>query len=133
MILDLHLGVTWALVGVIWLVQLVAYPQFAQVPAGAFPAYHARHTRAITWVVGPLMLAEVATAGWLVARGLRHPAFLGSLLPLAAIWLSTGLLQVPLHNRLARGFDASTHRRLVSTNWIRTVAWSLRGVLLLGV
>ena len=30
---------------------------------------------------------------------------------------------------LAQGFDARAHRRLVNTNWIRTVAWSLRALL----
>jgi len=38
---------------------------------------------------------------------------------------------VPLHGRLARGFDAIAHRRLVSTNWVRTGGWSVRGVLAL--
>ena len=35
-------------------------------------------------------------------------------------------LQVPCHSRLAQGFDEPTWRRLVATNWIRTVAWSAR-------
>jgi hypothetical protein len=48
-----------------------------------------------------------------------------------AIWLSTFFLQVPLHERLAQGFDAETHRSLVNTNWIRTAAWTLRAVLVL--
>ncbi|HEX2205610.1 MAG TPA: hypothetical protein VHG91_20025 [Longimicrobium sp.] len=47
------------------------------------------------------------------------------------VWLSTALLQVPMHGRLERGFDAAAHRRLVATNWVRTVAWTARGVLLL--
>ena len=28
-----------------------------------------------------------------------------------------------------QGFDAAVHRRLVRTNWIRTVGWTLRGAL----
>lgn len=129
--LDLHLAVTWALVGVIWVVQLVLYPAFARVPAAAFPEYHAHHTRAITWVVAPLMLLEVATAAWLLARGFRAPWFLSSLLPLAVNWASTAFVQVPLHGRLARAFDAEAHRRLVGTNWVRTAAWTARGLCLL--
>ena len=30
------------------------------------------------------------------------------------------------------GFDAEAHRRLVRTNWVRTVGWSLRSALVLG-
>ena len=40
------------------------------------------------------------------------------------------MLQVPRHQTLATSFDAGTHRALVRTNWIRSVAWSVRGGLM---
>jgi hypothetical protein len=40
---------------------------------------------------------------------------------------------VPQHAVLARGFDADAHASLVTTNWVRTVAWSARGLMLLGI
>jgi peroxiredoxin Q/BCP len=46
---------------------------------------------------------------------------------------STQFLQVPCHTKLAAGFDQNVHRRLVKTNWIRTVIWSLRSFLVLGM
>ena len=49
---------------------------------------------------------------------------------LGAALLSTVLLQVPLHARLAAGHDEHAARRLVATNWIRTAAWTSRGVML---
>ena len=52
---------------------------------------------------------------------------------LGLIWLSTWRLQVPRHGELAHGFDARAHCRLVDTNWIRTIAWSLRAVLVLSM
>jgi hypothetical protein len=45
------------------------------------------------------------------------------------IWASTFFVQVPLHDKLAGGFDSDAHRLLVNTNWIRAVAWSLRGII----
>ena len=51
----------------------------------------------------------------------------------AVLWISTGLLQVPLHQTLGGGFDAVAHQRLVATNWIRTVAWGLRATLVLAM
>jgi hypothetical protein len=33
-----------------------------------------------------------------------------------------------MHNALANGFDAQAHARLVDTNWIRTLAWTARGI-----
>ena len=45
------------------------------------------------------------------------------------IWVSTAALQVPAHKGLTQGFAERAHRRLVATNWLRTVLWSVRGVL----
>jgi hypothetical protein len=60
----------------------------------------------------------------------RRPAFLLSVGLLVAIWASTFLVQVPLHNALVDGFDAGAHGSLVRTNWVRTIGWSARGLLL---
>ena len=43
---------------------------------------------------------------------------------------STILLSVPLHARMARGYSPDIGRRLVLTNWPRTIAWTLRAVLM---
>lgn len=122
-----HLCATWALVGLIWTVQLALYPIFSSVGPGEFKEYHNRYTDQITWVVAPLMLAELLTGAWLVIQGARDLWLLLSLAPLALNWLSTWLVQVPLHRQLSAGFDAHVHRRLVATNWWRTLAWTLRG------
>ena len=127
-VFHLHYATTWALVGLIWTIQMVHYPLFAQVGPAHFVAYHRRHTREITLVFGPLMLAELVTAALLVLEGNRDPWLLASLPLLALIWISTGFVQIPLHNTLTTGFDAHAHRRLVTTNWWRTAAWSARGI-----
>jgi len=36
-----------------------------------------------------------------------------------------------MHERLGHGYADGAHRRLVQTNWIRTIAWTARGVLVL--
>lgn len=122
-----HLCATWALVGLIWTVQLVLYPMFSSVGAAEFKAYHNRHTTQITWVVAPLMLIELFTGAWMVIDGGRDFWLLLSLAPLALNWLSTWRVQVPLHERLSSGFDAHAHQRLVGTNWWRTLSWTVRG------
>jgi hypothetical protein len=50
---------------------------------------------------------------------------------LAFIWVSTFAIQVPLHAKLARGFDRAVWRWLVATNWLRTIAWTVRGIIAL--
>ena len=130
-LLSIHAGVTLALVGLIWTIQVVHYPLFAQVGREAFPAYHRRHSQRITWVVAPLMFAELLTAGLLLFTGYRDACFLVSLPLLVFNWVSTGLIQIPLHTKLGAGFTPEIHSRLVATNWWRTSAWTLRGVLML--
>ena len=124
------------MVAVIWEVQLSRYPAFADVSPSAFGAFHERHVNSISWVVVPLMLAELVSAGWIALHpdSSVHPwlAWLGVAL-VVLVWSSTFFVQVPLHNKLASGFDADTVERLVSTNWVRTVGWSLRGVLVLAI
>jgi hypothetical protein len=129
----LSLASSWFLTGLIWTIQVVHYPLFARVGREGFAAYEAAHTRLITVVVGPAMLCEALTAALLVVQRPRFvPAWAAwTLLALvASIWISTWALQVPMHGVLGRGFDESAHARLVSTNWIRTAAWSARALIL---
>lgn len=133
MIFLVNLLSTWFLVGLIWTIQVVHYPLFAAVGTDRFVAYEESHARLITYVVGPVMLIEAATTVLLVAaRPAAIPAWIAwaGVVLLAVIWLSTALIQVPAHGRLADGFDVAVHSRLVSSNWIRTIAWTARGALL---
>lgn len=125
----IHASVTAALAGVIWTVQLAVYPQFDGVGRDGFAAFHRRYVRGITWVVTPLMGAEVLTAALLLWQGVRGPLFLGSLVLLATLWAITLAVELPLHRKLAAGFDADVHRNLVWTNWARTLAWTARAVM----
>lgn len=128
----LHLAATLFMAGVIWFVQIVHYPLLARVGGSRFVEYEQAHTRLTTWVVGPPMLIELATGVlllWVRPAGVSPAQAIAGAALLAVVWLSTALVQVPCHERLSRAFDPAAHRRLVTTNWVRTVAWSLRGLL----
>ena len=128
----LHAAATWFMAGVIWMVQLVHYPLFAFTDRARFGAMATAHSERIRWIVGPAMLIELGTALWLLARppaGAPRALLVAGLALLAVIWISTALLQGPDNGRLVAGFDADVHRRLVTTNWLRTIAWSTRGIL----
>ena len=129
-LLLIHLALTWALVGLIWTIQIVHYPLFKDVGNEKFIIYHQRHMDLISWVVGPLMLTEIGSAGVLFFLGERSLAFLISLAALGMVWLSTAFTQIPLHQALTSGYDPRAIDRLVRTNWWRTAAWTLRGVCL---
>jgi hypothetical protein len=133
-LLLLHAAATLFMTGLIWFVQMVQYPLFARVESADFRRYAIEHQRRTTWVVVPAMLLELGTAIALVVEAGTAPsgrlAWIGLAL-LIVIWLSTVLLQVPLHRRLASGFDRQTIDRLVRGNWVRTIAWTLRSALAL--
>lgn len=131
-----NIGTTLYLVGVIWLVQLLVYPSMANVGADSYAAYHNLHTSRITPVVAPTMIIELLTAIYLVfapVEKIDHRYFWIGLVLVSIIWASTFFVQVPLHDKLIRGFDGDIQKRLVLTNWIRTIAWSLRGALVLWI
>jgi hypothetical protein len=128
-LLALHALATIMMAGLIWFVQLVHYPLFTLVEEDRFVRYEREHTRRVTWIVGPLMSLEGVTAITLVfvagGAGMRGVAIVGLLL-VALIWASTVLLQVPCHRKLITSFDPHIIRRLVTTNWLRTGAWTVR-------
>lgn len=128
-----HTAATLYMTGVIWMVQLVHYPLFAEVGPERFANYERLHQLRISAVVMPAMLVELVTA-YLLAVAWTGPgrwaAWTGLGL-LAVVWLSTFLVQVPRHETLAAGFDEATIRSLVLTNWLRTLAWTARAGLVL--
>lgn len=135
LLLLLNLVLASMLSGLIWLVQLVNYPGFLHVGADKCFDYQRHHTRSISWIVVPLMLAELLLAGWLLLSSftfnilsyLNYAAF-GCLL---IIWLATFGRAVPLHNKLGKeGYKPDYIRKLIRVNWLRTIGWNLRMILL---
>lgn len=130
----LNLLSTMYMTGLIWFVQIVHYPLHGEVGENSFQRYQEIHMRRTSWVVIPPMLMELLTsvALWYFSPfGLFSEMFLGLLLCLVLIWLSTGFIQAPTHGILVHRFSKKLHNRLVVSNWIRTVLWSVRSLILL--
>jgi hypothetical protein len=132
-VLILDVVASWAMVGLIWFVQVVHYPLLAVVPVQSASGVALEHQRRTAWVV----MTPMAVQGFTSLALLRWvPKGVTSWLP----WLSatcvgvalasTVLLSVPRHARMANEPSASIGRELVLTNWPRTIAWSASGVLL---
>lgn len=120
------------MVGLIWLIQLVHYPLFAGVGSSGWRVWHERHASQITPLVGVLMAVEGLSYLMLLSEPmgtLGRRLFLASGVLLALHLCSTAFVQVPLHGKLGAGHDEATIAQLVRTNWIRTFAWTGRGVL----
>ena len=127
---------TWAMVGVIWIVQLVHYPLLALVGTDRSVDVAVRHQRAISFVVGPPMAVEgVTSLVLLVSRPDSVPLWMpwAGAVSLGIALLCTVLLSVPRHARMAAAPDAEVGAELVRTNWPRTIAWSAHGIICLAM
>ena len=122
-----------AMCGLIWFVQVVHYPLFARTDTTHSPDYADENQRRTGPVVMPPMLVEAATAALIAISpppAIGRPAALAGLAMVAALWLSTLLVQMPLHGRLKHdGHTPSAVAALVRTNWLRTILWSARALL----
>jgi len=125
----IQLAVCSVMTGMIWQVQLLTYPQFLNVRADNFAVYHQSHTRRMGWLVMPVMTVELALA-LMIAVQSPTVVSITALGLLSIVWASTALIQVPLHHRLSNGFHEPTIRRLILSNWIRTITWSIRCILI---
>jgi hypothetical protein len=122
-----------AMCGLIWFVQVVHYPLFGLLDGEPSKAFARAHQDRTARVVIPFLLAEGAAAFFLAVWppvGVPRPVAVIGAVIVAAIWLSTAAVQMPLHRRLAReGHGAAAVAALVRSNWLRTVLWSLRAAL----
>jgi len=127
-ILSIHFVATLLMVGIIWFVQLVHYPLMLYVRTADFRRYSQVNQSRTAFVVVGLMFVETLPIGWF-PNSTAAPAFVGSVLFLVVVWVSTAAFQMPLHRALLGGFEEHLIQRLVRTNWLRTVAWTARSVL----
>ena len=117
----------WALVGLIWTIQLNHYPAFRHVPPEGFGLFHGEHTRSITLVVMPLMLVELGTAAYLWLAAPSDWRTIVSLGLVVAVWAATFFVSVPYHSQLGVSKADVAVEGLILTNWWRTALWTVRG------
>lgn len=130
-LLFVHAFASVFMTGLIWVIQLVHYPLMARVGVDGYAAYQREHMRRITWIVGPMMLLEGAAAVLLLVDSAAVPRWMtgaGAAL-LVVIWASTTMIQGPTHMRLLARYDERLMALLVTSNWVRTIAWTARGVI----
>jgi len=76
----------------------------------------------MVWVVQLVVYPAFRTVGPTAAwddHHRRHSTAMATVIALVTVTVS-----VPLHTRLGDGYDDGLARRLISTNWWRTAAWT---------
>lgn len=123
-----HLLATCGFCVLLWVVQLVIYPQMTRVREEDFRVYHEHHCWGISWIVGPLFLTEAFCAFYAFSIAWqKDPVWQWISLFLFLINTSiTGLWFAPAHGKLARGWQDGFVKKLVMMNAWRTLLSTLR-------
>jgi len=118
------LSIDFAMFVLIWLVQVIVYPVFREIPEDRFSSWHPKYCNQIGWFVLPLMIAQLldsASTCFFVGDDLSW----ARLLCVVFAWGVTFLISAPCHRRLMReGRIDRVVDRLIRTNLWRSVAWS---------
>ncbi len=118
-----HVLCCFYMAGVIAMVQFIHYPCFAKIDDKHWAQFHLQHTTVMGFLVGPVMVLELATSFFLPLPPMLK--FLNVFLILL-IWLVTFLKAVPAHDRLRLGKRESEIAILVKSNLSRTLLWFVR-------
>ena len=122
---EIHSLVDFGMCVVLWLVQLVIYPSFLRIEPSELPAWHKAYTFRVSFVILPLMLGQLMLAIlglWGDPSILEWIAFAFVLV----CWILTFFVSVPLHRKIEQNDTTKeTRQKLITTNWPRTILWSL--------
>ena len=132
-VLLVHLTFTSIMTGVIWVIQIVHYPSFHFIEKELYTVFQKFHMNKISIIVIPIMVAELITGIMLfLDKSSKSPFLIISFIILVLIWLITGVFFTKAHNELITGYQELVVNQLVVMNWIRTLLWTLRLLLLIG-
>jgi len=129
LLLLIHLFTTIFMTGLCWFVQIVHYPLFRAMKLEDVPQYEQKN-KVTGYITVTVMTVELITGLVLLYEQLELLYILNIVL-LAIIWLSTAIYQVPMHLKLMIVASNETISKLIRTNWIRTLAWSIRSGILI--
>ena len=129
-IIKIHILSTAIITGAIWVIQLIHYPGFAYIEDKLFKSFMVLHIRGIMLFVFPMMVIEIFTGTYLLFQGHFSLLFLYAMIFLYLIWLSTALIFSGYHSKLKDNKDSKIINKLVKYNWLRTIGWSFRLILL---
>lgn len=128
-----NLASTWFMTGLIWFVQIVHYPLFTYAAGEKFQEFEQTHCDLTGAIVVPAMVTELLSSFALAIlwTGQQRWLLWLNFALVCAIWICTAALSVPCHSRFcSAGYSATVLSFLVGSNWIRTLLWTVRGLIL---
>ena len=126
-VINIHFASTAVMVGVIWVIQLLHYPTFYYIEKNNYSQFQKFHMNRISYIVIPAMVIEMLSGIMLV---IINDDFIISFSLLVCIWIMTFVFFTNIHQRLLSKYENTAVEKLVNLNWIRTVFWTVRLVIL---
>ena len=128
----IHLISTSMMVSLIWLIQILHYPSFIYVDRDQYESFQKFHMKKISFIVMPLMVTEFLTSAYILLFGNNENEYLFTLsfILLLVIWGLTIFIFSNIHQELSLGYNQRIISSLIHLNWIRTILWSLRLIML---
>ena len=109
----------------IWMVQLVVYPSFLYYEKQNLVKWHNHYSKRLAIIVIPLMFGQLIIASIQLVE-LSSIETIISLLMVCAVWISTFVQFVPIHNKISKNkVTEKLLKQLVNRNWLRTLLWTL--------
>lgn len=131
LLLLIHALATWTMIGIIWFVQGVYSPLYRRLHT-SFNEADRRDLRHMGYIIGPIYFFEGLSAivlAFAMHNLNYHILAVINLSLLVLIWLITWFINLK-RKRVDRKtlFVIRLHHVFLTSNWIRTIIWSARGV-----
>lgn len=123
-----HLITSLYMVGLCWFVQIVHYPLFLSIDQNQFTEYQKKNW-VTGYITGPIMIIELIT-GLILWYHFQDVIQYLNIALIGITGVSTIFIQIPIHLKLKKKHSNLLINRLIKSNWIRTLSWTLRVVLL---
>ncbi|WP_235297989.1 hypothetical protein [Portibacter marinus] len=125
--------IDFGLVVLVWVVQFAIYPSFQFYAVEDLKKWHPKYTLGISWVVAPLMLAQLGVAIYLAT--IHQSLFIiGNLALVIATWIITFVWAIPLHHAIDHQDElASELAQLLIVNRVRAFIWTVIFIWTVGV
>jgi len=124
----LNIFVSTFMLSLILITQIVNYPLFLKVNFSNLETYHSDYVKRISLIVMPFMMLELLVALLLLIY-LESLQSIFSIILLIAIFLSTYFIQVPIHSKITNNTNTLILKKLINTNWLRTIPWFLKCII----
>lgn len=119
------LVIDFGLVVLVWVVQFAIYPGFKYFKKAGLQHWHPTYSRQISWVVAPLMLAQLGIAFYMLTI-VQSWFVIGNLILVAATWIITFFWAVPLHKHIEKHYDSDKEiDQLITLNLVRAWIWTI--------